>query len=159
MHRAVTRHKNANPTAVVTRRIHEVWLRNYSRCFSILAWALAFGLCALPARAAPRSATAADTATDHSGDEPPDFELGLRAFLGSGGDVYVGAIGFSFEALLMASPHYGFGASFSLVHVDNGSDPHYSSRGTLQDGQRFLAFVEGDLFDFPITPYARFGLG
>jgi hypothetical protein len=159
MHSAATRHKKANPRAVAARRIHGVWLRSYSRGFSVLAGVLACWLCAVPARAAPPSATAADTAADDSGSEPPDFELGLRAFFGDSGDVYVGAIGFTFEALLMASPHYGFGASFSLVHVDNGSDPHYSSRGTLQDGQRFLAFAEADLFDFPITPYARLGLG
>jgi hypothetical protein len=157
MNVAGTRHKKAKRGVVVTRRIHGLWRRGYTRSFAF-AWVLGCSLCARPAHAAPQSETAAD-AGDDSGNEPPELELGLRAFHGDSGDVYVGAIGFSFEALLMPSPHYGFGASFSLVHVDNGSDPHYSSRGTLQDGQRFLAFAEADLFDFPITPYARLGLG
>ena len=133
--------------------------RDRQRAVSLSGLVLGCCLSAPAAHGAPRSAPPATTAQGDSASEPPHLELGLRAFLGDSDDIYVGMLGFGLEALLMPSVHYGFGGSFSPFHVGNGSDPHYSSRGTLQDGQRFLAFAEGDLLDFPITPYARLGIG
>jgi hypothetical protein len=152
--------ETASSGADGVRRIHGLWLR---RDRQRLVWSsslvLGCWLCSPAAHAAPRTATPATTAKDDAGAKPPHLEMGLQAFYGDSDDIYVGALGFTFEGLFMPSPHYGFGGSFSKVHIDNGSDAHYASSGTLQDGHRFLAFVEGDLFDFPITPYARLGIG
>lgn len=114
--------------------------------------AFALGTCVVPALAAsPEPAKAASSRS------AVDVELGLKAFHGAG--VGYGTLGAAIDVLVFPLPHYGFGVSLGAFYVGNGADPHYSSSGTLDRGLRVLAFAEFDLFDYPVTPYARLGLG
>jgi hypothetical protein len=123
----------------------------------LAALLLALALLLMPMVA---NAEVAPNASEGAGEAAPSAKSKVEVLARfSYAKLSVGMMGVGLEGAYARSPYYGFGVELGAFVVDNGADPRYSDPGTLHRGFHGVAFVEGDLLDGIVTPYARLGVG